>query len=136
MPQYAKFLQTARRVLSSSIFEGDYEETHHHNSNRPDVMNNNYNDTERRNNNKISDKLMYKTANDILRDENDELRARIRQLESESQMNPQTLILEKMEQITEDQSFVIRKEISEFLNKFELVTYSTPTFSQSSFFKL
>ena len=103
LPQYAKFLQTARRVLSSSIFEGDYEETHHHNLNRPDVMNNNYNDTERRNNNKISDKLMYKTANDILRDENDELRARIRQLESESQMNPQTLILEKMEQITEDQ---------------------------------
>jgi len=96
LPQYSKFLQTARRVLFSSIFEDNNE---NRNDSEQHFRDKNHYDKD----SKIKDKFMYKSANNMLRDENDELRARIRQLESESIMNPQTLILEKVEQITEDQ---------------------------------
>ena len=46
---------------------------------------------------------MYKMANYTLRDENDMLRKRIHELESQSIMNPQALITEKLSEMTKDQ---------------------------------
>ena len=99
LPQYAKFLKTARRVFASSIFEDEEADS---NANGRNAKNqsfmNNKNDGR-----KVYDRPMYKMANYTLRDENDMLRKRIHELESQSIMNPQALITEKLSEMTKDQ---------------------------------